>query len=71
MTVMIAIGALLALGGLGGVLWCMRHAAWLRKAELDDDAARAELNKLIYGHMAAIGAAFMGIGLVVMALLLS
>ncbi|MEM7210340.1 MAG: hypothetical protein AAF479_00390 [Pseudomonadota bacterium] len=71
MTAMIVIGTVLALGGLGGVIWCIRHAAWLRKAELDDDAIKAELNKLIFGHMAAIGTAFMGLGVLVMAVLLS
>ena len=71
MTAMIAIGAVMAGVGLLGVLWCIRHAAWLRKAELSDDAVRTELNKLIFAHMAAIGSAFLGLGLLVVGLLLS
>ena len=61
----------MAVLGLLGVLWCIRKAAWLKKAELEADAARAEINRLIFVHMAAIGAAFLGLGLLVTGLLLS
>jgi len=71
MIVMISIGAALTAGGLAGLLWCIRKAAWLKRARLDDRAVRAELNRLIFGHMAAIGAAFLGLGLLVTGLLLS
>lgn len=71
MMAMISIGAVLAVAGLGGVLWCIRHAAWLRKAELSEDKVRGELNKLIFAHMAAIGSAFLGLGLLVVGLILS
>ena len=70
MMALVVIGAVLAVAGLGGVLWCIRHAAWLRKAELADDKVRGELNKLIFAHMAAIGSAFLGLGLLVVGLLL-
>ena len=43
MTAMIWIGAILSVLGLIGVLWCLRKAAWLRKAQLDDTAVRSEL----------------------------
>ena len=71
MGVMIAIGAVLAVLGLIGVLWCIRKAAWMKNAELDAEQARAEINRLIFAHMAAIGAAFLGMGLLVTGLLLS
>jgi hypothetical protein len=71
MTVMIWIGAILSVAGLLGVLWCLRKAAWLRKAELDEANVRTELQKLIVAHMAAIGAAFLGMGLLITGLLLS
>ena len=58
----------MTLAGLAGIFWCIRKAAWLKKAELDDAAIRAELNKLIFGHMAAIGLAFLGMGLLVVGL---
>ena len=70
MTVMIWIGAAMTLAGLAGIFWCIRKASWLKRAELDDATIRAELNKLIFGHMAAIGSAFLGIGLLVVGLLL-
>ncbi len=70
MMALVVIGAVLAIAGLGGVLWCIRHAAWLRKAELADGLEPYELNKLIFAHMAAIGSAFLGLGLLVVGLLL-
>ena len=36
-----------------------------------DDTVRSELNKLIFAHMASIGAAFLGVGLLVVGILLS
>lgn len=71
MVVMIWIGAVLSVLGLVGVLWCVRKAAWLRKAELDEATARVELQRLIFAHMFAIGFAFLGLGLLVSGLLLS
>lgn len=71
MTTIMIIGAALAVVGLLGVLWCIRHAAWLRKAKLVEDQARTELNKLIFGHTAAIGTAFFGLALVVVGIVLN
>ncbi len=71
MKVMIWIGAALAVLGLIGVLWCLKKAAWLRKAQLEDDQVRTEVQRLIFAHMAAIGAAFLGLGLLVTGILLS
>lgn len=70
MTILIWIGAALALLGLVGLLWCIRRAAQLRNANLEDDAARAEMQRLIFAHMASMGGAFLGIGLAVAGLLL-
>ena len=60
---MIWIGAILAVLGLIGVLWCLRKAAWLRKARLEDAEIRTEVQRLIFTHMASIGGAFLGLGL--------
>lgn len=70
MTSFIWIGAALALAGLLGVLWCIRKAAWLRKQTLEEEDARAEVQRLIFAHMASIGIAFLGIGLAVTGLLI-
>lgn len=64
------IGGVMSVLGLLGVLWCIRKAAWLRGAEMDDDSMRAELNRLVFGHTAAIGLAFLGLGLLTFGLLL-
>ena len=71
MAVLVVIGIVLALAGLAGVLWCIRKAARLRRAELsDDDAVRAELGRLVFAHTAAISTAFLGLGLLSVGLLL-
>lgn len=70
MVVLVATGLVLALAGLAGVLWCIRSALRLRRAELSDDAAKAELGRLVFAHTAAIGAAFVGLALLTVGLLL-
>jgi len=70
MVVVIVIGAGLTLAGLGGLIWCIRHAAWMKRTEMDEEAARRATQRLVTGHMAAIGAAFLGLGLTVAGLLL-
>ncbi|HET7410994.1 MAG TPA: hypothetical protein VFJ13_12420 [Paracoccaceae bacterium] len=70
MTVFIVLGIVLSLAGLAGVLWCIRRAARLKRAELSDDAAGAELGRIVLVNMAAIGTASIGLGLLVIGLLL-
>ena len=71
MVILIWIGAVFSVIGLAGVLWCLRKAAWLRKAQLDDTTARTEIQRLVFAHMFAIGFAFLGLGLLVSGILLS
>ena len=71
MQAMIWLGAILAVLGLIGVLWCVKKAAWLRKAELEEAQIRTEVQRLIFAHMASIGGAFLGLGLLVTGILLS
>lgn len=70
MLALVVIGIVLSLAGLAGVLWCIWQAARLRRADLGEDALRAELRRLIVAHAAAIGAAFLGLGTLVVGLLL-
>ena len=70
MVAFIVIGLVLSLAGLAGVLWCIRMAARLKRADLPASAVQSELSRLILAHMAAIGAAFLGLGLLVVGLLL-
>lgn len=67
---LVVIGIVLTLAGLAGILWCISRAARLRRTEIPDGAVRSELNRLIMAHMAAVGAAFLGLGLLVVGLLL-
>ena len=71
MQILVYLGLAMALAGLAGVIWCIRRAAWLKKTELDGQQTRAALNTLILAHMASIGGAFLGIGLMVAGMLLS
>ena len=69
-SILIAFGIVLSLAGLAGVLWCARAASRLKRAELSDDAVRAEIHKLVFIHMAAIGTACLGLGLLTAGLVL-
>ncbi len=70
MLAFVVIGVLLSLGGLAGILWCIRQAALLRRRGMPDSDLRAGLGRLVYAHTASIGAAFLGLGLLVVGLLL-
>ncbi|MFK7941535.1 MAG: hypothetical protein AB8B85_01260 [Paracoccaceae bacterium] len=71
MILLIWIGAGLSVLGLVGVLWCIRKALSLKGADPDQTDVKAELGTLMFVHMAAIGVAFLGMGLLVAGILLS
>lgn len=71
MTVMIWIGGGMSVLGLLGVVWCIRKAAWIKGAELSDEQGRTEIGRLMFAHMAAMGTAFLGLGVLVAGILLS
>jgi hypothetical protein len=70
MVVFVVVGVLLSLAGLAGIAWCIRRAARLRRGDMPDGEVRAELGRLVFAHTASIGAAFLGLGLLVVGLLL-
>lgn len=70
MTVFVVLGIILTVAGLVGVLWCIRAATRLKRTELSDDAVREAIRRLVLGHTTAIGAAFLGLGLLLVGLLL-
>lgn len=70
MIAFVVIGVVLSLAGLGGILWCIRRAARLRRGDVSDSDVRGELGKLVMAHTASIGAAFLGLGLLIVGLLL-
>lgn len=66
----VAVGILMSLAGFAGLVWCIRRAALLRRGEVPDGEVRAEFGRLVLAHTAAIGAAFLGLGLLIVGLLL-
>ena len=70
MTLLIAFGTLLTIAGCIGLFFCVRKAVWLRRADLDEAAIRESIRQLMIWHMAAIGGAFFGLGLIFVGLLL-
>ncbi len=70
MAAFVVIGSLLSLAGLAGLAWCIRRAAMLRRGDVPDSDVRAELARLVFAHTASIGAAFLGLGLLIVGLLL-
>ncbi len=70
MVAFVVVGVLLTLAGLGGIVWCIRRAALLRCGDVPDSEVRGELGRLVFAHTASIGAAFLGLGLLVVGLLL-
>ena len=71
MTLLIWAGAVLSLGGVGGLIWCIVLALKARRAGLTDDAMRARLQHIVTLNMIALGVSALGLMLVVAGILLS
>lgn len=67
---LVIIGTILTLAGLAGIIWCIFGAARLKRGELPDETVRIELGRLVLWHTAAIAAAFLGLGLLIVGILL-
>lgn len=63
---MIWIGAALSLAGLCGLVWCILRVTRAKKAALDDDAMRAELQKIVPLNMGSLLLSVFGLILVAM-----
>jgi hypothetical protein len=70
MDALIWFGAVLALLGVGGLLWCILLALRARRSGLGDDAMRAELQRVVVLNMAALGVSALGLMCVVAGILL-
>lgn len=70
MSILVALGIALTLAGIAGILWCLGMAIRLRRPDMAEEHARVMLRRLVLFHMIAIGAAFIGLGLLVVGLLL-
>jgi len=70
MNILVALGILVTVTGIAGILWCLGMAVRLRRPDMEEEQATAMLRRLVLFHMIAIGAAFIGLGLLVVGLLL-
>lgn len=66
---LIAIGILLTLAGLGGLVWCILTARKIQKGEIPEERAHAVLSRLSAINMASLGGAALGLALLLLALL--
>ena len=65
MEALIWAGALISLLGLAGLVYCILRALKIRKMPGDDDAKRAELQRVVLINMAALGVSALGLMMVV------
>lgn len=70
MQALIWIGAGLTLVGLAGLGYCIRRALKARQSGMDDEAMRAELQRVVTLNMAALGVSALGLAAVVAGILL-
>jgi hypothetical protein len=70
MDALIWFGAVLALLGVGGLVWCILLALRARRSGLGDEAMRAELQRVVVLNMAALGVSALGLMCVVAGILL-
>jgi hypothetical protein len=64
-------GATVSLFGLAGLIWSILRVAKARRAGLDDDALRAELQSVLPINLGAMFLSIIGLMLVVIGILLS
>lgn len=67
---LVTLGAIMSLGGIGGLVWCIVLALRTRREALDDDAMRARFRKLTVLNMGALGVSALGLMVVVVGILL-
>lgn len=70
MQAMIWAGALVSLVGVAGLVYCVLRALRARRAGLQDEAMRAELQRVVVINMGALAVSALGLMLVVLGILL-
>ena len=63
-------GAIVAVIGVFGLVYCIRAAAIARRKKLDEAAMKSRLQQLVAMNMAALGISSLGLGMVVVGILL-
>ncbi|MBK6468855.1 MAG: hypothetical protein IPL38_19065 [Rhodobacter sp.] len=70
MQAMIWAGALVSLVGVAGLVYCVLRALRARRAGLQDEAMRAELQRVVVINMGALAVSALGLMLVVLGIFL-
>ncbi len=65
MQILVGLGAVMAMAGVAGLLWCVRIVMKARRAATGDDDLRARLQKVVALNLAALGVSAIGLMLVV------
>lgn len=63
-------GAMIAVAGFAGVLWCMLQAVKLRRGARQGADPSAGLRRLITMNMVSVSAAFLGLGVMIVGMVL-
>lgn len=71
MQILIVIGAVVALAGIVGLIWCVLMALKARKTSSNDEELRARLQRVVIVNMGALGLSALGLMLVVSGILLA
>ena len=71
MEMLIWLGACVSMAGLAGLVWCIVRVWNARKAGLDDDALRAEIQKVVPLNTGALFLSVIGLMLVVLGIVFS
>lgn len=64
-------GALISLGGLCGLVWCIVYIARARRANLSDEALRARLQRAVPLNLGALFISVIGLMLVIVGIFLA
>ncbi len=70
MELLVWTGAVVTLLGLAGLIWCILKVQSARKKGLDDDALKAELQKVVALNLGALFLSAIGLMMVVVGILL-
>jgi hypothetical protein len=71
MEILIALGAVVTLAGLAGLIWCILRVTKAKRAGLDDEALRVVMQKTVALNLGALFLSVIGLMMVVVGLLLS
>lgn len=71
MEILIALGSVVTLAGLAGLIWCILRVTKAKRAGLNDEALRVVMQKTVALNLGALFLSVIGLMMVVVGLLLS